>query len=73
MISPSSLLPSGAPGVLPGLEEGALLCIAEQCQGLVAARALEAYIQLTDAEKAFRIQKDDLRLRPIRHQKESRV
>lgn len=33
----------------------------------------KAYIQLTDAEKAFRIQKDDLRLRPIWHQKESRV
>ena len=32
-----------------------------------------AYIQLTDAEKAFRIQKDDLRLRPIWHQKENRV
>ncbi|MBM3284284.1 MAG: IS1634 family transposase [Candidatus Aminicenantes bacterium] len=32
-----------------------------------------AYIQLTDAEKAFRIQKDDLRLRPIWHQKDSRV
>jgi transposase len=33
----------------------------------------KAYIQLTDAEKAFRIQKDDLRLRPIWHQKENRV
>jgi transposase len=32
-----------------------------------------AYIQLTDAEKAFRIQKDDLRLRPLWHQKEHRV
>ena len=34
---------------------------------------LRAYIQLTDAEKAFRIQKDDLRLRPLWHQKENRV
>jgi transposase len=33
----------------------------------------KAYIQLTDAEKAFRIHKDDLRLRPIWHQKENRV
>jgi len=33
----------------------------------------KAYIQLTDAEEAFRIQKDDLRLRPVWHQKENRV
>lgn len=33
----------------------------------------KAYIQLADAEKAFRIQKDDLKLRPIWHQKENRV
>jgi len=32
-----------------------------------------AYIQLTDAEEAFRIQKSDLRLRPIFHQKQHRV
>lgn len=32
-----------------------------------------AYIQLTDAEAAFRIQKDDLQLRPIWHQKKERV
>jgi hypothetical protein len=32
-----------------------------------------AYIQLTDAETAFRIHKDDLSLRPVWHQKESRV
>jgi transposase len=32
-----------------------------------------AYIQLTDAEEAFRIEKDDLRLRPVWHQKEHRV
>jgi len=32
-----------------------------------------AYIQLTDAEEAFRIEKDDLRLRPVWHQKEPRV
>lgn len=33
----------------------------------------KAYIQLTDAEEAFRIQKDDLKLRPIWHQKKQRV
>jgi hypothetical protein len=32
-----------------------------------------SYIQLTEAEAAFRIQKDDLRIRPIWHQKEDRV
>jgi len=32
-----------------------------------------AYIQLTDAEAAFRIQKSDLVIRPIWHQKEERV
>jgi hypothetical protein len=33
----------------------------------------KAYIQLTDAESAFRIEKSDLRIRPIWHQKEERV
>jgi transposase len=33
----------------------------------------KAYIQLTDAEAAFRIQKDDLMLRPVWHQKQHRV
>ena len=33
----------------------------------------KAYIQLTEAEDAFRIQKNDLRIRPIWHQKEERV
>lgn len=32
-----------------------------------------AYIQLTEAETAFRIQKSDLSLRPVWHQKEERV
>jgi hypothetical protein len=32
-----------------------------------------AYIQLTDAETAFRFQKSDLSLRPVWHQKEDRV
>jgi len=33
----------------------------------------QAYIHLTDAEAAFRIQKSDLVLRPIWHQKQHRV
>ena len=33
----------------------------------------QAYIQLTEAENAFRIHKSDLHLRPIWHQKEHRV
>ena len=33
----------------------------------------QAYIQLTEAEAAFRIQKSDLSVRPIWHQKEERV
>lgn len=33
----------------------------------------KAYIQLTEAEAAFRIQKQDLHLRPIWHQREDRV
>ncbi len=32
-----------------------------------------AYIQLTEAEAAFRIHKSDLSIRPIRHTKEERV
>jgi len=34
---------------------------------------LQAHIQLTEAEAAFRIHKNDLGLRPIWHQKENRV
>ena len=33
----------------------------------------KTYMQLTEAEAAFRIQKSDLRIRPIWHQKEERV
>ena len=33
----------------------------------------KAYIQLTEAEAAFRIQKSDLRIRPIWHQRADRV
>ena len=38
-----------------------------------AAELWKAYIQLTEAEAAFRIQKSDLLIRPIWHQKEERV
>ncbi len=38
-----------------------------------AEKLWQAYIQLTQAEAAFRIQKGDLRIRPIWHQKEERV
>lgn len=40
---------------------------------LDAATLWKQYIQLTEAEWAFRISKDELRLRPIWHQKEGRV
>jgi hypothetical protein len=32
-----------------------------------------AYIQLTEAEAAFRVQKSDLQIRPVWHQREDRV
>ena len=35
--------------------------------------ATAGYMQLTEAELAFRIQKSDLRIRPVWHQKEDRV
>ncbi|MBI4319077.1 MAG: IS1634 family transposase [Chloroflexi bacterium] len=38
-----------------------------------AEQLWHAYIQLTEAEAAFRIHKDDLRIRPIWHQKSERV
>jgi transposase len=38
-----------------------------------AAELWQAYTQLTEAEAAFRVQKSDLRLRPIWHQKAERV
>jgi transposase len=41
--------------------------------GWDAEQLWEAYIQLTQAETAFRIQKSDLKIRPIWHQKEDRV
>ena len=40
---------------------------------LDAATLWKRYIQLTDVEWAFRIAKDELKIRPIWHQKEGRV
>lgn len=42
-------------------------------QDVDAATLWKRYIQLTDAEWAFRITKDELAIRPIWHQKEDRV
>jgi len=42
-------------------------------QELNAEELWQAYIHLTDAESAFRIQKSDLKIRPVWHQKEHRV
>jgi hypothetical protein len=41
--------------------------------GCSAKDLWKVYIQLTEAEAAFRIEKNDLRIRPIWHQKEERV
>ena len=37
------------------------------------AKLWKMYIQLTEAERTFRITKDELEIRPIWHQKEDRV
>lgn len=54
------------------LSEGCYL-LRTNVQSWSAAELWQAYIQLTEAEAAFRIQKSDLALRPIWHQKEERV
>jgi transposase len=55
-------------------------CLSEGCYMLrsnisdwTAEELWKAYIQLTEAEDAFRIQKSDLNIRPIWHQKQERV
>jgi len=55
-----------------GLSEGCYL-LRTNITDWRAGELWEAYIQLTQAETAFRIQKSDLRIRPIWHQKEERV
>jgi hypothetical protein len=54
------------------LSEGCYL-LRTNVQGWSGEELWKAYIQLTEAEAAFRIQKSDLALRPIWHQKEGRV
>ena len=54
------------------LSEGCYL-LRSNIRDWTAGRLWESYIQLTEAEAAFRIQKGDLRIRPIWHQREDRV
>jgi transposase len=54
------------------LSEGCYL-LRTNVKGWSGEELWKAYIQLTEAEAAFRIQKSDLALRPIWHQKEERV
>ena len=54
------------------LSEGCYL-LRSNLTGVDAATLWKRYIQLTEAEWAFRITKDELEIRPIWHQKEKRV
>lgn len=54
------------------LSEGCYM-LRSNVEDLDAEQLWQAYIQLTEAESAFRIQKGDLRLRPVWHQKTGRV
>jgi hypothetical protein len=54
------------------LSEGCYL-LRTNVKGWSGEELWKAYIQLTEAEAAFRVQKSDLALRPIWHQKEERV
>jgi transposase len=54
------------------LSEGCYL-LRSNIKDWTAEELWKAYIQLTDAEAAFRIQKHDLELRPIWHQRQDRV
>jgi len=54
------------------LKEGCYL-LRTNIQGGDVGELWRTYIQLTDVEAAFRIQKSDLRIRPIWHQKQERV
>jgi transposase len=54
------------------LSEGCYL-LRSNIKNWTAEELWRAYIHLTDAEAAFRIQKSDLRVRPIWHQKQERV
>jgi transposase len=54
------------------LSEGCYM-LRSNIQDWSAEELWKAYIQLTEAEDAFRIHKSDLRIRPVWHQKEERV
>jgi len=54
------------------LSEGCYL-LRSNVAGWSSEELWKAYIQLTEAEAAFRIHKSDLRIRPIWHQREDRV
>ena len=54
------------------LSEGAYV-LRSNVSDWTADELWRTYIQLTDVEAAFRIQKSDLRIRPIWHQREDRV
>ena len=56
----------------PALSEGAYL-LRSNITDWSDQQLWKAYIQLTQAEAAFRIQKDQLNVRPIWHQREDRV
>jgi transposase len=64
--------PSAAFDDWAALAEGAYL-LRSNIAGWSDEQPWKAYIQLTQAEAAFRIQKDQLRLRPIWHQRADRV
>jgi transposase len=55
-----------------GLSEGCYL-LRSNVNDWTGEELWRAYIQLTEAEAAFRIHKSDLRIRPIWHQKQGRV
>lgn len=61
----------GRPAQWAALKEGCYL-LRTNVEGKVE-ELWRSYIQLTEAEAAFRIEKSDLRIRPIWHQKEDRV
>lgn len=64
--------PSAKFGDWSQLADGCYL-LRSNLTGVDAATLWKRYIQLTEAEWAFRIAKDELELRPIWHQKEDRV
>src|SRR5450759_2217987 len=73
--SGGSLYPSRNGSFLPsaeGLSEGCYL-LRSNISDWSGEELWHAYVQLTEAESAFRTQKSDLALRPIWHQKKDRV